>query len=163
MRTDNYSSFIMLVISLAIFVFGCRKDKDECKPNIFQVFPFQEKIEVFDCNNDETDYTYVFTKRDQIDSLNPICFFTAPIAFPTDEYGMRYILLGRFSSYFRDTLTSTLYKDTCNKVLYYDVKMIQRDTALWSNGGGLQHIFCSVSEIPADYQVEVKYKYVPLE
>ncbi len=155
----------LLAVAILFLVTGCCKHKKEdvCNPTSISVTPFVQKIEVFDCNNGETDYTFVFAKSSQIDSLHPTCYFTAPIAFPTDETNMRYFLLGRFSSHFHDTIISTLYIDSCARVLYYDVKMIQRDTALWSNGGGLQHIFCSVENIPADYQVEVKYKYVPIQ
>lgn len=146
----------MLILS------GCCKNKSDCKSGNLTLKPFLERIETFDCNNGESDYTYIFSNSKQIDSLQPTCFFTAPVVFPLDESNMRYLLVGRFSAHYKDTLESTLYKDTCSKILTYDVRMIQRDTALWSNGGGIQHIFCSVQNIPPDYKVEVKYKYVQL-
>ena len=46
--------------------------------------------------------------------------------------------------------------------MYYSISLIQRDTTVLSNGGAVKGIFCTVENIPADYEVEVKYKYVPL-
>ena len=153
---------LVFLVSLISFFNGCCKEKKECKNGIVKLTPFIERIETFDCNNGESDYTYIFTKRLQIDSLQPTCYFTSPVAFPLDESGMRYILVGRFSTHYKDTLESILHMDTCSKNLTYELNMIQKDTTFWSNGGGTQHIFCAVENIPADYKVEVKYKYVPL-
>ena len=156
---------IFFITIIAIVVAGCRKNKNECVGNAFGVNPFVERFYVFWCNNDDAEYTYIFTNKEQIDSLNPVCFFTAPIAFPIDEKNMRYFILGRLSYYERDTFQTSILKDSCSKKLVYEVNMIQRDTAYYfpDQRGGILSMFCSVENVPSDYEVEVKYKYVPLE
>ena len=141
---------------------GCCKDKNDCKASSFTVNPLIEKYDAFQCNNNNQEYTYVFEKKAQIDSLIPMCFITSPIATPLDDLNMKYLIVGRVTTHRRDTFQTNLFKDTCLKILTYDVSMIQRDTTHWDIPGGVQSIFCSVENIPADYKVEVKYKYVPL-
>jgi hypothetical protein len=155
-----------LLCCIGAFLAGCCKDKkDLCVGNSVSVNPFVERFYIFWCNNNDAEYTYTFTKSEQIDSLQPDCFFTAPIAFPIDESSMRYFILGRISYHVKDTFQTTLLKDSCSKKLVYEVNMIQRDTAYYfaDQRGGVLSMFCSVENIPPDYQVEVKYKYVPLE
>lgn len=156
----------VLTFSISLFLVlatGCCKDKNEevCNPTPLVVQPFIEKRHVFQCNNSD-EFTYIFRKKEQIDSLDPTCFFIGSVAFPVDETNMVYILLGRTSYHYRDTISVTeLFKDTCNKKMTYDVSMFQTDTTA-NTFPGRRTIFCSVENIPADYQVEVKYKYVPL-
>lgn len=156
-------SLILCTALLLILNIGGCKDKDKtCKSGAFTVQPFLEKRHVFQCNNSE-EFTYIFRKKEQIDSLNPTCFTTGSVAYPTDETNIVYILVGRASLHYRDTISVTqLQKDTCNKKLTYEVDMIQRDTTHWQFPG-VMSMFCSVENIPADYEVEVKYKYVPIQ
>jgi len=152
----------VLLFGLGIFLAGCCKDKDgECLDNAFSVKPFTERFYVFRCNNNDVEYSYVLRSREQIDSLQPVCFFTAPVAFPIDEIDMLYIALGKMSYHYSDTFKTNIIKDTCNKLVTYDVQMIQRDTTLFQFPGIIS-MYCAVENIPADYRVEVKYKYVPL-
>ena len=83
------------------------------------------------------------------------------MAFPVDETDFAYIMFGKMSYFRYDTFQTALFKDTCAKKLVYQVDMIQRDTTHRQFVGALT-MFCSVENIPADYQVEVKYTYVPL-
>lgn len=151
----------LLLCILGIFLAGCCKDKkDVCVGNPFDVKPFVEKYAKFECqNNDE--FIYIFRSSKQIDSLQPTCFFSAPIAFPLDESNMVYFIVGKVSYHMQDTFKTNVLKDSCLKTLTYQVNMIQRDTTQWQFPG-VQSMFCSVENIPPDYQVEVKYKYVPL-
>jgi len=82
--------------------------------------------------------------------------------FPINEDSVVYIAIGKFSTYYKDTFETTIVKDVCEKKMFYNINMIQRDTVVLSNGGAVKGIFCIVENIPADYEVEVKYKYVPL-
>lgn len=100
-------------------------------------------------------------RKSQIDSLTD-CTFSPPVAFPVDETDFVYIMFGKMSYYYKDTFQTAVFKDTCLKKVTYEVNMIQRYKTLESNGGGVRSMFCSLENIPADYQVEVKYKYVPL-
>ena len=153
------------IAAVVLVIAGCCKDKEEniCKSNPMQIVPFIEKRSVFQCNN-TNEYTYTLSKKEQIDSLQPTCFFVGSVPFPVDETNMFFLLIGRMSYYLKDTISFTeLKKDTCQKKLTYVVDMVQRDTVLLSNGGGIRSIFCVVENIPADYQVEIKYKYVPIE
>ncbi len=153
---------IFFITIIAFAVVGCRKNKEVCVGDAFGVNPFVERFFVFKCNNNDTEYTYTFTNREQIDSLKPVCFFTAPIAFPVDETDMLYIALGKMSYHYSDTFKTNIIKDKCSKRVTYDVQMIQRDTTPFQFPGIIS-MYCAVENIPADYQVEVKYKYVPLE
>jgi hypothetical protein len=153
------------IVVVVLIIAGCCKEKKEniCKSNPTQIAPFFEKRSVYQCNS-TNEYTYILSKKEQIDSLHPTCFFIGSVPFPTDETNMAYVMVGRMSYYLKDTISFTeLKKDTCKHILTYEVKMVQRDTALLSNGGGIRSIFCSVENIPPDYQVEVKYRYVPIE
>lgn len=155
---------IVGVVILLLFSSGCCKDKIDavCKPENFRIEPFVEKRHIFQCNNSD-EFTYIFRRKEQIDSLSPTCFMTGSVAFPVDETEMVYILLGRLSTHYRDTISFTeLLKDTCNKKLTYDVSMFQTDTTP-NTFTGRRTIFCSVENIPSDYTVEVKYKYVPIQ
>ncbi|MFN8287799.1 MAG: hypothetical protein U0V74_13665 [Chitinophagales bacterium] len=99
-------------------------------------------------------------KKAEIDSLAD-CTFSPPVPFPADETDFVYIMFGKMSYYRYDTFQTSLFKDTCSKKLTYQVNMIQRDTTHWQFPG-VMSMFCEVENIPADYQVEVKYQYVPL-
>jgi len=160
----NKFAFKLCVLVLCFYTSGCCKHKSEdlCNPTTLTLEPFTEKRTVFQCNS-TGEYTYIFSKKEQIDSLDPTCFFIGSVPFPVDETNMVYLMVGRMSYYLKDTISLTeLKKDSCQKRLTYEVNMIQRDTVFLSNGGGIRSIFCSVENIPPDYQVEVKYKYVPL-
>lgn len=156
------NSFFLIVVAL-ILIGGCCKEKDTCKENKIMLNAFAERYYYFKCNNND-EYTFLFTKSSQIDSLQPTCFFLQPSAFPIDENGMRYILVGRLSYHNRDTFQTALSKDTCLKTVTYEVNMVQRDKAYSfpDSIGAIQSMYCAVENIPADYKVEVKYKYVPL-
>jgi len=153
--------------AIAIFIVclsiaGCCKNKNLCTGDAFQVSPFTQTTTKYQCNGN-SEYTYILKRKSDVDSLEPNCFSTGPIAFPTNDHEFVYIIMGRMSYYYDDTIGFTLLiKDSCQKKLTYEVNMIQRDTTLWSNGGGILPVFCSVENIPADYEVEIKYKYVPL-
>ncbi|MCO5280147.1 MAG: hypothetical protein M9931_03700 [Chitinophagales bacterium] len=95
------------------------------------------------------------------DIILSYCTFSPPVAFPIDETDMVYIMVGKMAYHYRDTFYSKLFKDTCSKKLTYEVNMVQRDT-VYNTFPGVVSMFCSIENIPADYQVEVKYKYVPL-
>jgi len=152
-----------LFFSLAIvLISGCCKHKTDtvCNSTPIQVQPFIEKSGIFFCGGNDYEYTYTARKKAGIDSLTA-CNFSPPVAFPVDETDMAYIMLGRMSYHYMDTLVAAnITKDTCLKKLTYEVNMIQKDTALWSNGGGILNIFCEVENIPADYTIDIKYKYV---
>lgn len=159
----KYLMFLGLTSAL-LFVSGCCKEKNSCKSVVFQTTPFVERANKYRCNNGASEFTHIFSNSQQIEDLKPTCFFTAPIAFPIDETNMRYFLVGRLSYHQKDTFQTVLLKDTCLKTLVYDVSMIQRDTAYYfpDRKGGILSMFCAVENIPSDYKVEVKYKYVPL-
>jgi hypothetical protein len=149
------------VFTLAIIMlYACRKKEDACKSVNVKINPFLERYSNFECQNNN-EYTYIFSSKSQIDSLSPTCSYRQ-IAFPIDETDMRYIIVGRISYHFKDTIQTIIMKDSCLKILTYEVNMVQRDTSLWQFPG-VMSMFCSVTNIPPDYQVEVKYKYVPLE
>lgn len=159
----NCQIIFLGLATLLFFVSGCCKDKQSCKGEVFQVNPFVERYSKFECQNNN-EYTYIFKSSSEIENLKPTCFFTSPIAFPINETNMRYFLVGRLSYHQKDTFQTLLLKDTCSKTLVYDVNMIQRDTAYYfpDRRGGILDIYCAVEDVPADYKVEVKYKYVPL-
>lgn len=163
------NSVSVLAIVFLFLVTGCCKHKTDnvCKQSSIQLQPFVEKFGYFFCDSNDYEYTYVFTKKDQIDSLSPTCYMPWSVPYPVDETNMRYIILGRMSYHYRDSFAFTsLLVDTCNKKLVYEADMIQRDTAFYCcpyGAGGILSMFCSVENIPADYQVEVKYKYVPIQ
>jgi hypothetical protein len=153
----------LLAVFLCLLINGCCKHKSEntCIPNSFRVNPFIEKYAYFTCGGNLYEYQYIKRKQAQIDSLTD-CTFSPPIAFPVDETDMVYIMYGKMSYYYRDSFQTQLLKDTCLKTLTYQVNLIQTHTDSLSNGGGVLSTFCAVQNIPADYKVEVKYKYVPL-
>lgn len=160
----NNSNFFLVGVILLLFVTGCCKHKSEniCNPTPLPVTPFVEKRHIFQCNNSD-EFTYIFRTKEQIDSLDPTCFFIGSVPFPVNDANMLYIMAGRTSYHYRDTISFTeLLKDTCNKKLTYVVSMYQTDTTV-NIIPGRRTIFCSVENIPADYQVEVKYKYVPIQ
>ena len=147
---------------LLLFMDSCCKHKGDniCNSNNASINPFIEKYYVFTCGGNLYEYQYVMRKKSQIDSLTD-CTFSPPVAFPVDETNFVYIMLGKMSYYRYDTFQTALFKDTCLKKLVYQVDMIQRDTTHWQFPG-VMSMFCSVENIPADYQVEIKYKYVPI-
>lgn len=155
----NYVGVIML-----LFVAGCCKDKNppspECTSTSVEISPFAEKIVGFWCNNN-VEYEYVFRDRYLIDTLQPNCFFTGSTAFPIDNTTSVYILLGKPTHYNNDSFSTKLFIDTCLKKLTYDVNLIQTDTTYYAQLS-IAPIYCFAENIPADYQVEVRYKYVPL-
>ena len=146
--------------AILLLLNACCKNKMECVNGIINVSPFVERYSKFECQNN-MEYTFIFSNKSQIDSLFPTCSFNSPIAFPIDESNMKYFLVGRLSYHQKDTFQTVLLKDTCNKSITYQVDMIQRNTSLWQFPGVIS-MFCAVENIPADYKVEVKYKYVPL-
>lgn len=153
---------LVSVVALFFLICGCCKDKNDtlCNSNDVPVKPFLEKYYVFTCGGNLYEYLYVMHRKSQIDSLTD-CTFSPPIAFPIDETDMVYIMYGKMSYYRYDTFQTTLLKDTCARKLVYQIDMLQRDTTHWQFPG-VMSIFCSVENIPPDYEVEVKYKYVPL-
>jgi len=153
---------LLIVLYIIILTLeGCCKEKHNCKNEPLNIKPFSEKLYIYWCNNGDGEHSYVFNNSSQIDSLKPTCFFTAPVAFTIPEKNMKYFIIGKVSYHKRDTFYTSLEKDTCSKILTYKVDKIQRDTTKWEFPG-VQSVFCSVENIPSDYQVEVKYKYVPL-
>ncbi|HWB64747.1 MAG TPA: hypothetical protein VG603_14625 [Chitinophagales bacterium] len=158
-------NMLILIGGLSIILIaGCKHKTDtSCIPNTFSVNPFVERKSDFHCGSNNYDYTYIFRKKSEIDSLEPICSFSPPVPFPVDETDFVYIMFGKMSYFYKDSFQTILYKDTCLKKLTYDISMIQTHLDSLSNGGGVLSLFCSVENIPADYQVEVKYKYVPLQ
>jgi hypothetical protein len=162
MRFINKFLFITLIL---FFNSACKKEKNKCVGDAFLIQPFVDRSGVFYCGSNDFEFTHIVRKKSQIDSLTN-CSFSPPVAFPIDETNMVYIAFGKLSYHHKDTITTTIMKDSCSKVLIYDVSMIQRDTTSLCCPEGIsvvRNIFCSVENIPADYQVEVKYKYVPLE
>ena len=149
----------IVLSSVLLVVSGCCKDKNDCKSENFQIQPFIEKYGDFWCTGNE-EYTYILRKKSQIDSLAN-CSFSPPVAFPIDETDIAYIMVGKIAYHYRDTFQTKLLKDSCQRTLTYEVNMIQQDT-VFNTFPGVVSMFCSVENIPADYQVEVKYKYVPL-
>ena len=139
-------------------------DKNNCKGLAFQINPFTQRFGKFSCGSNDYEYTYIFNSSKQIDSLVPTCRLRNT-AFPIDETNMKYLILGRLSYYRGDTFQTNLLKDTCLKTLTYEVNMIQRDTTRPSfyPQGGVRSMYCAVENIPSDYKVEMKYKYVPLK
>ena len=154
---------LIFTVFITMFFSSCKKCKDECVSNKILTKPFIEKYYIFTCGGNTYEYEYVYRRKSQIDSLTD-CMFTSPVSFPIDESNFTYILVGRYGYYRNDTLHSVLYKDTCLKVLTYEISTIQRDTNRTSFYPQLvaRSLFCAVENIPADYKVEVKYKYVPL-
>lgn len=150
---------LVVLVLFAFILWGCCKNKNECVEGSFRVQPFIEKYGDFWCTGNN-EYTYIFNHKYQIDSLS-YCTFSPPVAFPIDETDMVYIMVGKMAYHYRDTFYSKLFKDTCSKKLTYEVNMVQRDT-VYNTFPGVVSMFCSIENIPADYQVEVKYKYVPL-
>ncbi|HRN95650.1 MAG TPA: hypothetical protein PL084_13080 [Chitinophagales bacterium] len=158
--------YLLIIVSLtATILTGCCKDKNKntCKSESFSINPFVQRFGSFFCGGNDYEYTYIFRKKAEIDSLHSECSYYN-VAFSIDETNFAYIAVGRLSYHQKDTMLSNLYVDTCSRLLTYDVEMIQRDTTKVSFYplGATMSIFCSVENIPADYQVEVKYKYVPL-
>ncbi|OJV25458.1 MAG: hypothetical protein BGO32_00090 [Bacteroidetes bacterium 37-13] len=154
-----------IAVLILVTAGGCQKEKcSRCNSTSFKVTPFIERYAKFECNSND-EYTYIFRRKAQIDSLEPNCYIINSIAFPLDETDMTYIIVGRLFEHYKDTFKTVLINDTCNKVLSYEVTGIQRDTIKYCCPYGVNavsSVFCSVENIPADYQVEVKYKYVPL-
>ena len=152
-----------VVILICLFVIaGCCKDKGEdCVKGSEELTAFAEIFGGFYCNGN-TEYQYILRKKDEFTSLQPNCFFPGGMFFPINEDSVVYIAIGKFSTYYKDTFETTIVKDVCEKKMFYNINMIQRDTVVLSNGGAVKGIFCIVENIPADYEVEVKYKYVPL-
>jgi len=158
---------IILIFIAIVGISGCCKDKagNLCNADAFEVQPFVQTTTKYRCNgNDE--YTYILRSKEQVDSLEPNCFSIGPLAFPIDETNMAYIIIGRLSYHNKDTfLMSSLLKDTCAKRVTYEINMMQRDTTVNCcpyGIGAIMNVFCSVENIPVDYEVEIKYKYVPL-
>lgn len=153
----------VIAIVILFLVTGCCKHRgheNPCVANQFNISAITERYSDFWCTgNDE--YTYVLRSKAQIDSLSE-CHFSPPAPFPVDETDYVYIMFGKMSYYKYDTFNTALFKDTCSKKLVYQVDMIQRDTTHWQFPG-VMSMFCEVENIPADYQVEVKYKYVPIQ
>lgn len=151
------------IMLICLFVLaGCCKDKGkECVNGSVELAPFAEIFGGFYCNGN-TEYQYVFRKKDEFSALLPNCFFPGGMFFPINEDSVVYIAIGKMSVYYKDTFETTIVKDSCGKRMIYNLAMIQRDTTLESNGGAVKSIFCTVENIPSDYEVEVKYKYVPL-
>jgi hypothetical protein len=163
MRHYFYQLFFLFLIMMTLS--SCRKNKEECVGDKFSIQPFVERYGVFYCGDNDSEFTHIARRKCQIDSLTN-CSFSPPVALPIDETNMVYIAFGKLSYHHKDTLTTIIMKDSCSKKLTYDISMIQRDTTTLCCPEGIsvvRNIFCSVSEIPTDYQVEVKYKYVPLE
>lgn len=157
----NSSLSLTLIVASILMLAGCCKEK-ACKEEQVETKPFVEKFAHFTCGGNLYEYQYVYRSKADIDTLSD-CTFTPPVAFAVDEKDFVYIMYGKMSYYYADTFQTFLQKDDCNKRIIYNVDMIQRDTTLWSNGGGVLSMFCSVENIPADYEVEVKYKYVPIQ
>jgi len=153
---------ILIAITITIAFASCCKEKNGniCSSNQFQVMPFVERYGNFSCGGNLYEYQYVLRRESEIDSLSD-CFIAPPIPFPIDETDFVYIMIGKMAYHYRDTFETLLLKDTCNKKLVYQVDMIQQDTAL-NTFPGVVSMFCSAENIPSGYQVEVKYKYVPL-
>ena len=163
MKNYYYQLFLLLLVMM--ITSSCRKNKEECVGDKFSIQPFVEKFGSFTCGGNLYEYEYIKRNRLQIDSLED-CTFSPPIAFPVDESDMVYIMVGKEFTHYGDTFQTQLWKDTCDKKLIYEVNKIQRDTTRYCCPYGVTAVtsmFCSVSEIPSDYQVEIKYKYVPLE
>ena len=155
-----YSTILLVLVS---YFTGCCKDKEECANGTVSVTPFVEKYGSFTCGGNLYEYEYIKKTKSDIESLTD-CTFSPPVAFPIDETDFIYIMYSKLSYFSNDTFQTTLYKDTCNKILVYDVSMIQRDSVKVSfyPQGVARSMFCSVDNIPSDYKVEIKYKYVPL-
>lgn len=149
--------------SFVLSITACCKHKTDndviCNPTSLNISPFIERYGNFTCGGNLYEYEYIKRKQSQIDSLFD-CTFSPPVAFPVDETNMLYIMYGKMSYYRYDTFQTQLFKDTCSKKLVYQVDMIQRDTTHWQFPG-VMSMFCEVENIPADYQIEIKYKYVP--
>ncbi|MBL7777585.1 MAG: hypothetical protein JNK66_04720 [Chitinophagales bacterium] len=151
---------IGVIVAVATLLGSCCKDKAHCASAPYYVDPFIEKYYTFTCGGNLYEYEYIMRRKSQIDSITD-CTFSPPVAFPIDETDFVYIMIGKMSYFYGDTFQASLSKDTCLKKLIYDVSMIQRDTAQLQFPG-TRSMFCAVENIPPDYQVEVKYKYVPL-
>jgi hypothetical protein len=155
------------VVALSFLIDGCCKNKKDilCKSENIEIKPFLERYYVFTCGGNLYEYEYIMRRKSQIDSLTD-CTFSPPVPFPIDETDFVYIMVGRTFEFYKDTFQTSIWKDTCAKKLIYEVNRIQRDTSRYCCPYGITAVssmFCSVENIPPDYQVEVKYKYVPIE
>ncbi len=160
---------LLAVVLLFMLLIGCKKDKcvkqTECKTARYTISPFAERYGSIFCGGNDYEYTFILRKKEQIDSITECTFSPSP-AFPIEDSNMVYIMFGKLSYHHKDTLNTTLFIDTCQKLLTYEVAMIQQDTTVLCCPYGIsvvRSIFCSVENVPADYQVEVKYKYVPIQ
>lgn len=156
------TKIILLSITILFLITGCckRKTENPCIATQFSVAPFVERYGTFWCGGNN-EYAYILRTESEIDSLSG-CSFSPPVPFPVDETNMVYIMFGKTAYHYRDTFQTSLFKDTCNKKLIYQVDMVQQDTA-YNTFPGVVSIFSEVENIPTDYQVEVKYKYVPIQ
>lgn len=157
------NTMIIFCELVLLLITGCCKHKTEsvCNANQFQINALREKYGSFTCGGNLYEYQYIMRRQAEIDSLFD-CHFAPPVPFPVDETNMIYIMVGRMAYHYRDTFQTTLFKDTCNKILVCQLDMVQQDTA-FNTFPGVVSIFSEVENIPADYQVEVKYKYVPIQ
>ena len=152
---------LILLLLIVMSIGSCKKDKVSCDNTQVQIQPFVETTTNYQCNGNN-EYTYILRRQGQVDSLQPNCFATGPLAFPINDIDMVYIIVGRMSYYHNNILQTSLFRNSCAKKLIYNINMIQKTDTLESNGGGILSVFCEVDSIPADYDVEVNYKYVPL-
>lgn len=155
------SIIIFSMLSMNLLSSCCKHKTSDCYNSQIPTTPFYEYFQKFYCNNN-VEYEYVFRKKEQIDSLLPECFIASGnTSFPVDQNNMIIFAIGKLSQYHRDTFQTNFFKDTCGKKLTFNINMIQRDTIPWQAPGAVVSMFSIVENIPADYQVEVKYKYVP--
>lgn len=158
MKINIVSYVVVFVVSLIISsLLSCKKD---CKSSDIETSPFVQRL--YYCN-DGIEHTYILRRQEDVESLEPNCYFPNSSIFPLDDTDMVYIIFGKMSYFHKDSFTTKLVRNTCQKTLTYEVKMIQRTKTELGEFAWPKYIFCSVDSTPEDYDVIIDYEYVPLE
>jgi hypothetical protein len=140
---------------ILLILVGCHKEK-KCIGNSFSPIPFWEIFADFGCNSNNLPYQYVLWNQSTLDSLiSSHCYFANTQLLPVDDSGYVYLAVGDSILNIGDTITTQISKDTCNKIINYDVSFVQR-TKNHANSPGIASVFCILDRVSPDYKVFIK-------
>lgn len=142
---------------------SCCKDKEECVTDSIALPVFWQVFGNFYCNNSNPVLFYVY-KQSSVDSIvsSLDChFFGNGTAFPLEDLNYLYLGYGDTTFYYKDTILADFQKDTCNKIVYCNLKMKQRTETL-NDIVGVSRAFYVIEGVPSNYSVQIKKERVGL-
>lgn len=108
----------LIIIAVMLVISSCCKDKkkDEgCVNGNYRVSPFLQRFGIYYCSTNNLPFQYIFWNKEQIDSLQNVCYFYAGAVYPLNHLPNLYMVTADTLYNYTDTITGEVFIDTCKR------------------------------------------------